>query len=153
MRMHAVIIDDDRPAIEELEDALVEAGLIGRVEGYTRVAEAMKHIMRERPDLVLLDIQMPGVQQFRRLFHETAGKLAVRLESEGSTRQALEIIQKQHRHDPLNEALALEAARLYLALRQHRLADDYIERFLLHYDKELGGDGERVLEQYRRMLG
>ncbi|MFB9273502.1 response regulator [Cohnella cellulosilytica] len=61
MKLNAIIIDDDRPAIEELEDALAAAGLTGRVEGYTEAAAGIHAIKDSRPDIVLLDIQMPGL--------------------------------------------------------------------------------------------
>ncbi|WP_020619876.1 response regulator [Paenibacillus daejeonensis] len=363
MKMNAIIVDDDRPAIEELEDALAEAGLVGKVEGYTRAAAGLEAIREERPDIVLLDIQMPGltgleaaaelrraapecavvfvtayaehaieafglaavdyllkpvdpkrlrqtlqriwdrkrprmeseagppairlfgslkvagpggqvkwrtaksgelfaylylrgevaperiiddlfmdgktdnakaylhtsiyqlrkslaatglseqlsiaydkhsyrletngmtsdVERFeqiaarhgdskeelheavnlyggelleglgnlwvverrehdRRHFTAMAGRLAQLLEQEGALRQALEIVQKQHRHDPLNEALALHVARLYVDLGQHRLADDYVRRYMQRYREELDSSNSQVVDEYKRML-
>lgn len=354
MKLNAIIVDDDLPAIEELEDALAEAGLIGQVEGFTRAGEAMKMIREKRPDIVLLDIQMPGLnglqvaeelqrtvpecavvfvtayaqhaieafslaavdyllkpvdpqrlrqtlqriwsrrqsalppaaaqpdirvfgsvrvtgpagpvqwrslkskelfgylylhqeiiqeriiddvfqdgnrdnpkaylhtsiyqlrkslaaaglndrltigyekqsyslltgnmtsdlarfeqasaqpsaskevlheavalyngelleginslwiverrEHSRRHFVTLASRLIERLEAEGGFRQALEIVQKLHRHDPLNESLAHHVARLYVELGQHRLAEDYFQRYIRRYHEELGigGDG------------
>lgn len=363
MKLNAIIIDDDRPAIEELEDALASAGLVGRVEGYTRSAAGIQAIKETRPDIVLLDIQMPGLsgleaarelrqtasgcavvfvtayaehaveafgvaafdyllkpvdperlrqtlkriwerkspkaepgaertdirlfgslrvagpggqvrwrtakgselfaylylnreatqdriiddlfldgrtdnaksylhtsiyqlrkslaaaglgeqltirydqqsyrlesinlnsdierfeqiadssspgkealfkavgyyggglleginnlwlaerrERSRRQFIAMASRLVELLQAEGGRRQALEIVQRLHLHDPLNDSLALHVARLYIELGQRRLADDYIQRYLQRYHDELGTESQRVAEEYRRLL-
>ncbi|MFC4599836.1 response regulator [Cohnella hongkongensis] len=79
MKLNAIIVDDDRPAIEELEDALASAGLAGRVESYTRAAAAIQAMKESRPDIVLLDIQMPGLSglEAARELRQTASGCAV----------------------------------------------------------------------------
>jgi two-component system LytT family response regulator len=62
--MHVLIVDDESPARERLKRLLADikgVDLIGEAEGGI---QAVEMIERERPDLVLLDIQMPGLDGF-----------------------------------------------------------------------------------------
>ncbi len=64
MPMRTLIIDDEPPARERLRRMLAGNELvevIGEAEGGV---QAVEMIERERPDLVLLDIQMPGLDGF-----------------------------------------------------------------------------------------
>lgn len=85
----------------------------------------------------------------RRHFIRAAGTLMEIYEANREHRQALELAQRLHRYDPLNEGLAVEVARLYLMLNQHRLADDYIASYLNYYREEVNADASEVVEQYR----
>jgi two-component system LytT family response regulator len=62
--MHVLIVDDEAPARERLKRLLADiegAELIGEAEDGV---QAVEMIEREKPDLVLLDIQMPGLDGF-----------------------------------------------------------------------------------------
>jgi two-component system LytT family response regulator len=62
--MHILIVDDEKPARERLKRLLADiegVELIGEVEDGTQAVELIE---REQPDLVLLDIQMPGLDGF-----------------------------------------------------------------------------------------
>jgi two-component system LytT family response regulator len=64
MLMRTLIVDDEAPARERLKRLLADiegVELIGEAEGGV---QAVEMIERERPDLVLLDIQMPGLDGF-----------------------------------------------------------------------------------------
>jgi len=64
MVLRTLIVDDESPARERLKRLLVDiegVELIGEAEGGV---QAVEMIERERPDLVLLDIQMPGLDGF-----------------------------------------------------------------------------------------
>jgi two-component system LytT family response regulator len=64
MDMRTLIVDDEPPARERLKrllDDIEGVALIGEAEDG---AQAVEMIERERPDLVLLDIQMPGLDGF-----------------------------------------------------------------------------------------
>jgi two-component system LytT family response regulator len=64
MDMRTLIVDDEPPARERLKrllDDIEGVALIGEAEDG---AQAVELIERERPDLVLLDIQMPGLDGF-----------------------------------------------------------------------------------------
>ena len=62
--MRTLIVDDESPARERLKRLLAdveEVELIGEAESGV---QAVEMIEREKPDLVLLDIQMPGLDGF-----------------------------------------------------------------------------------------
>jgi len=62
--LRTLIVDDEAPARERLKRLLADIEgieLIGEAEGGI---QAVEMIERERPDLVLLDIQMPGLDGF-----------------------------------------------------------------------------------------
>ena len=61
MHLRTLIVDDEAPARERLTRLLAdfeEVEVIGEAEDGV---QAVGMIERERPDLVLLDIQMPGL--------------------------------------------------------------------------------------------
>jgi len=63
-RMSVLIVDDESPARDRLRRMLAEietVEVIGEAESGT---QAVEMIEREKPDLVLLDIQMPGLDGF-----------------------------------------------------------------------------------------
>ena len=62
--MRILIVDDEAPARERLKrllDGIEGVELIGEAENGTQAVELIE---REQPDLVLLDIQMPGLDGF-----------------------------------------------------------------------------------------
>jgi two-component system LytT family response regulator len=62
--MHILIVDDESPARERLKRLLADiegVELIGEAEDGLQAVELIE---REQPDLVLLDIQMPGLDGF-----------------------------------------------------------------------------------------
>ena len=64
MPMRTLIVDDETPARERLKRLLADiegVAVIGEAEDGV---QAVEMIERERPDLVLLDIQMPGLDGF-----------------------------------------------------------------------------------------
>ena len=62
--MKAIIVDDERLARKELISLLDKYGDIEVVEEGTNVDEAKEAIEKNRPDLLFLDIQMPGKNGF-----------------------------------------------------------------------------------------
>ncbi len=59
--IHALIVDDEIHAREELEAILDETGKFRVVGKCDNAIDALKSIKREKPDVVFLDIQMPGI--------------------------------------------------------------------------------------------
>jgi two-component system LytT family response regulator len=59
--MRAIIVDDEPLAREELERLLLETGEFTIVGRCANAVEALKSIREELPDVLFLDVQMPGV--------------------------------------------------------------------------------------------
>ncbi len=62
--MRALIIDDERPARRELRGLLEDHGGVEIVGEAANIAEAARLVAEHRPDLLLLDIEMPGGNGF-----------------------------------------------------------------------------------------
>lgn len=79
-RNKIVIIEDDATIRTILELALMGAGF-RNVVSCARGDEGLKTIVREKPDLVLLDVMLPGLDGFAiaRRIRETAGLSATRI--------------------------------------------------------------------------
>jgi two-component system LytT family response regulator len=58
--MRTIIVDDERLAREELKGLLAEYGDIEVIGEYKNTIEAKEAIEKDAPDLVFMDIQMPG---------------------------------------------------------------------------------------------
>jgi two-component system LytT family response regulator len=65
--MRALIVDDELHAREELESLLLETGAFEIVGKCGHAVEAIQAIRRERPDVLFLDVQMPGISGFELL--------------------------------------------------------------------------------------
>ena len=59
-KLRTIIVDDEAPARRELEFLLTEIDAIKLIGEAQNGISALKLIKKERPDLVFLDIQMPG---------------------------------------------------------------------------------------------
>lgn len=64
MPMRTLIVDDEAPARERLRRMLAEIKTVEIIGEAESGVQAVEMIERERPDLVLLDIQMPGLDGF-----------------------------------------------------------------------------------------
>ncbi|HEX2122530.1 MAG TPA: response regulator, partial [Thermoanaerobaculia bacterium] len=62
--LRALIVDDERLAREKIRTFLGARSDVTVVAEAANVREAVEAIEREQPDLVLLDIQMPGGDGF-----------------------------------------------------------------------------------------
>lgn len=69
--MRILIVDDERPARTELERLLKRIGVSGLFLGAACVSEALGHLADGTPDVVFLDIEMPGGDGF--MFLEAMG--------------------------------------------------------------------------------
>ena len=57
----ALAVDDEAPALDELDFLLRRCPGVGRVEGAGSADDALRHLERQRFDVVLADILMPGL--------------------------------------------------------------------------------------------
>jgi two-component system LytT family response regulator len=64
MAMRVLIVDDESPARERLKRLLADIEEVELIGEAGNGVQAVKMIEREEPDLVLLDIQMPGLDGF-----------------------------------------------------------------------------------------
>lgn len=65
--MRALIVDDELHAREELESLLLETGAFEIVGRCGNAVAALHAIREERPEVVFLDVQMPGISGFELL--------------------------------------------------------------------------------------
>ena len=63
-KLHVLIVDDELPARQRIEDLLAKDRRIEIVGSAATGDEAVEMIRRLRPDLVFLDVQMPGKTGF-----------------------------------------------------------------------------------------
>ncbi|MBO0721233.1 MAG: response regulator transcription factor [Blastocatellia bacterium] len=63
-KIRAIIVDDEKPARRRLRELLEKRSDIGIVAECANGAEAVRQIHALQPDLLLLDIQMPGLDGF-----------------------------------------------------------------------------------------
>jgi two-component system LytT family response regulator len=63
-KIRAIIVDDEKPARHRLRELLEKQPDIAIVAECSNGAEAVRKIRALRPDLLLLDIQMPGLDGF-----------------------------------------------------------------------------------------
>ena len=59
--INAVLIDDERPSLDELEFILKKIGNINIIGKYESVAKGIEAITKSNADIVFLDIHMPGI--------------------------------------------------------------------------------------------
>src|SRR5215475_14091969 len=63
-KIRAIIVDDEKPARRRLRELLETQSEIAIVAECSDGAEAVRKIRALRPDLLLLDVQMPGLDGF-----------------------------------------------------------------------------------------
>jgi two-component system, LytTR family, response regulator len=63
-KIRAIIVDDEKPARRRLRELLDKRTDIGVVAECSNGAEAVRQIRAHQPDLLLLDVQMPGLDGF-----------------------------------------------------------------------------------------
>lgn len=67
--MRTIIVDDERLAREELKQLLKDYHEIEIVDFASNPEEAIQKINEKKPELIFLDIQMPGMTGFEMLKH------------------------------------------------------------------------------------
>lgn len=64
MRLKAVIVDDEGPARQRIQDLLAQDPSIQTIGSYQDGHEAVLNLANSDPDILFLDIQMPGLNGF-----------------------------------------------------------------------------------------
>lgn len=59
--LRAVLVDNERLALDLLHHVLAECGKIEIVGEFTKASELLKELKQLKPDVVFLDIEMPGI--------------------------------------------------------------------------------------------
>ena len=67
MRLRGIIVDDELPAREVLREMLADSEHVEVIGDYGDAAAALPAILRDRPDLLFLDVQMPRRNGFELL--------------------------------------------------------------------------------------
>ena len=67
--LRALVIDDEQLAREELRYLLESAGNVQVLDEATNGIEALEKIQRHKPDVIFLDVQMPGLDGFALIRH------------------------------------------------------------------------------------
>ncbi|XXJ21121.1 LytR/AlgR family response regulator transcription factor [Desulfovibrio caledoniensis] len=135
--IRTILVDDEPPARDELNYLLSSHGDIDVVGTVGNAADAVKSIAAKRPDLVFLDIQMPGRDGFSVLqevmamdgqplvvFVTAYDDYAIRAFEENAVDYLLKPV------DPKRLADSLERVRRRLAASENRESSEVLRRLL-----------------------
>lgn len=120
--MRAIIIDDERLARKELNSLLENYPEIEIVDQAVNADEALEKIIQLDPDLIFLDIQMPGKTGFELLeelekvpkviFTTAYDEFAIKAFDVNALDYLLKPIQEERLKDAINKVLAVQASAL-----------------------------------------
>ena len=57
----ALLVDDERPALEELSYLLEQSGYCSKIDTTSEVLEALRFLKEKKYDIVFMDVHMPGL--------------------------------------------------------------------------------------------
>ena len=148
--MRAIIIDDERLARKELNNLLKNYPEIEIVDQAVNADDALEKIKRLNPDLIFLDIQMPGKTGFELLeeldkvpkviFTTAYDEFATRAFDVNALDYLLKPIQEERLKDTITKVLAVEASALSERAREDTLE---VKQSLGVNDQVFVKDGER----------
>ena len=120
--MRAIIIDDERLARKELNNLLENYPEIEIVDQAVNADEALEKIIQLDPELIFLDIQMPGKTGFELLeelekvpkviFTTAYDEFAIKAFDVNALDYLLKPIQEERLKDAINKVLAVQASAL-----------------------------------------
>ncbi len=148
--MRAIIIDDERLARNELNNLLKNYPEIEIVDQAVNADDASEKIKRLNPDLIFLDIQMPGKTGFELLeeldkvpkviFTTAYDEFATRAFDVNALDYLLKPIQEERLKDTITKVLAVEASALSERAQEETLE---VKQSLGVNDQVFVKDGER----------
>ena len=148
--MRAIIIDDERLARKELNNLLKNYPEIEIVDQAVNADDALEKIKKRNPDLIFLDIQMPGKTGFELLedldkvpkviFTTAYDEFATRAFDVNALDYLLKPIQEERLRDTITKVLAVEASALSERAREDTLE---VKQSLGVNDQVFVKDGER----------
>ena len=148
--MRAIIIDDERLARKELNNLLKNYPEIEIVDQAVNADDALEKIKRLNPDLIFLDIQMPGKTGFELLqeldkvpkviFTTAYDEFATRAFDVNALDYLLKPIQEERLKDTITKVLAVEASALSERVQEEILE---VKQSLGVNDQVFVKDGER----------
>ena len=148
--MRAIIIDDERLARKELNNLLKNYPEIEIVDQAVNADDALEKIQRLNPDLIFLDIQMPGKTGFELLeeldrvpkviFTTAYDEFATRAFDVNALDYLLKPIQEERLKDTITKVLAVEASALSERAQEETLE---VKQSLGVNDQVFVKDGER----------
>ena len=148
--MRAIIIDDERLARKELNHLLKNYPEIEIVDQAVNADDALEKIKKRNPDLIFLDIQMPGKTGFELLedldkvpkviFTTAYDEFATRAFDVNALDYLLKPIQEERLRDTIAKVLAVEASALSERAREDTLE---VKQSLGVNDQVFVKDGER----------
>ncbi len=150
-RERILIVDDEPDTIMILQDRLeMDNYTVGTAsDGY----EALALIDQELPDLVLLDIQMPGINGIETLAHlrqAYPGLLVIMLTAHGTIQRAVEAI-KLGAYDFLEKPFLPEhiQQKVNQALDHHRTTAHSLRDELIGSYEEIIGESPQIVEVFK----
>lgn len=148
-KIRTILVDDEALARRGLEIRLLAAGHFEIVSQCANGREAVRAIASHRPDLVFLDIQMPGTSGFdvlAQLSHDCLPMVVFVTAYDQYAVQAFEARAIDYLLKPVDDGrFAATLERVYAALHARDAADQRDRLFSLI--AEITGSGELVLEE------
>ena len=140
MTLTVMIVDDEAPSRELLRDMLAEHDDVKIVGDFGRSKEALEAIRTAPPDIVFLDVQMPGLQGF---------ELLEQLPAE--TRPAVVFVTAHQ--DYAHRAFEVEAVDYLLKPFDEQRLDRAIERVRRRYAEVGASETRRLAQTVERLEG
>src|SRR5689334_2399987 len=148
--MSYVLVIDDQPAIRSVVQTALEEDGAFRVSGASTADDALARFDSDVPDLIVLDLVMPGKHGLELAAHALArGIPVVLMTGEPTMTATLESLACPHLHKPFRMEQLLAEAR---AAIEDAAANRHVVRRALHRLLAGGDTGDALLQRVRTIL-